>query len=99
IIAAVRKMGVRVVDTIDQLLEEVDFVLLESNDGRVHLEQAKKVIAAKKPFFIDKPMAQNLGDVEQIFSLANDAAVPVFSSSALRFDANVQKVQQGSIGK
>src|SRR5690606_21630395 len=78
IIAAVRKMGVRVVDTIDQLLEEVDFVLLESNDGRVHLEQAKKVIAAKKPFFIDKPMAQNLGDVEQIFSLANDAAVPVF---------------------
>ena len=43
--------------TIDELVENVDAVLLESVDGRPHLEQAKPVIAAGKPLFIDKPMA------------------------------------------
>ena len=36
----VQKMGVEIVPSIEALLERVDCVLLESNDGRVHLEQA-----------------------------------------------------------
>lgn len=99
IIKAMVGMGVKIVDSVDQLLEEVDYVLLESNDGRVHLEQAKKVIAAGKPCFIDKPMAQDLRDVEAIFAYAKSKQVPLFSSSSLRYDANVLKVKDGSIGR
>src|SRR5689334_12281162 len=40
--------GVEIVDSIPKLLEKVDVVLLESVDGRPHLEQARPVIAAKK---------------------------------------------------
>lgn len=98
IIKAVQNMGVEIVDSIDKLLKIVDFVLLESNDGRVHLDQAKKVIAAKKTLFIDKPLAENLKGAEEIFKLAEKHHVPVFSSSALRFDSNVRKVRGGSIG-
>ncbi|WP_286589601.1 Gfo/Idh/MocA family oxidoreductase [Sphingobacterium sp. N143] len=98
IVKAMVDMGVKIVDSIDQLLQEVDFVLLESNDGRVHLEQAKKVISAGKPCFIDKPMAQDLKDVEAIFSYAKNKQVPLFSSSSLRYDANVLKVKNGSVG-
>lgn len=99
IIDAVTKMGVTIVNSIDELLGRVDFVLLESNDGRVHLEQARQVIKAKKPLFIDKPMAENLENVKAIFQLAKDNQVPVFSSSSLRYDALVREVKAGKIGK
>lgn len=99
IIKAVEKMGVKIVDSIDKLLQEVDFVLLESNDGRVHLEQATKVIKAQKPLFIDKPMAENLENVKAIFNLASQHNVPLFSSSSLRYDKLVREVNDGKIGK
>src|SRR5205085_232995 len=53
-------MGVEIVDSIPALLEKVDVVLLESVDGRPHLEQVKPVFAAGKPVFIDKPLAGSL---------------------------------------
>src|SRR5690606_24734738 len=40
------KYSVEIVPDIPTLLSKVDAVLLESVDGRVHLEQAKPVIAA-----------------------------------------------------
>jgi hypothetical protein len=69
------------------LLSKVDVVLLESLDGRVHLEQARPVIAAHKPLFIDKPLAATLEDAREIARLASAAGVPWFSSSSLRFGA------------
>lgn len=99
IIDAVKKMGVEIVDSIDSLLKQVDFILLESNDGRVHYEQAEKVIKAKKPMFIDKPMAENLEKVQAIFQLAAKNNVPIFSSSSLRYDKLVREVNAGKIGK
>jgi predicted dehydrogenase len=77
--------GVEIVDSIPALCEKVDAVLLESVDGRPHLEQARPVIAAKKPFFIDKPMAGSLADAIAIAELAKRNNVPWFSSSSLRF--------------
>src|SRR5262249_11023102 len=57
---------VKIVDSIEALLKEVDVVLLESVDGRPHLEQAIPVIKAGKPLFIDKPLAGSLADAIQI---------------------------------
>jgi len=64
-------------------------VMLESVDGRPHLAQARPVIAAKRPLFIDKPMAGNLSDVLEIFRLAKENNVPCWSSSSLRFSPGV----------
>lgn len=99
VIDAVQKMGVEIVDSIEALLKKVDYVLLETNDGRPHLEQALPVLKAQKPVFIDKPIAASLADAQAIFKAARQYQTPVFSSSALRYDANVQKVVDGSIGK
>lgn len=79
------EMGVEIVDSIDELLEKVDVVLLLSIDGRTHLKQAKPVFAAGKPIFIDKPIAGSLADAIAIFRLAKEHNVPCFSSSSLRF--------------
>jgi predicted dehydrogenase len=79
------KFGVEIVDTIEELCTKVDGILLESVDGRPHLEQVRPVFAAGKPVFIDKPMAGNLSDVIEIFHLAKESGVPCWSSSSLRF--------------
>jgi predicted dehydrogenase len=81
------KYGVEIVPDIATLLSKVDVVLLTSLDGRVHLEQARPVIAAHKPLFIDKPLAATLEDAREIARLAKAAGVPWFSSSSLRFGA------------
>jgi hypothetical protein len=79
------KWGVRIVPTIEELARDVDAVLLTSVDGRVHLAQARAVIAARKPLFIDKPLAATLEDAREIARLADQAGVPWFSASSLRF--------------
>ena len=89
-----RGMGVEIVGSIDELLKRVDVVLLESVDGRPHLAQARPVIAAGKPLFIDKPMAASLADAMRIFRLAKEKNVPCFSASSLRFSAGFQAVRQ-----
>jgi len=83
------QFDVEIVDTIEELCEKVDGVLLESVDGRPHLKQARPVIKAKKPLFIDKPVAANLADVIEIFQLAEQNNVPCWSSSAFRYDEGI----------
>jgi predicted dehydrogenase len=93
------KYQVTFYESIEELCREVDVVLLESVDGRPHLEQARPVLRAHKRLFIDKPVAGSLRDAVEIFKLAKEQGTPVFSSSALRFAANTQAVRHGSLGK
>jgi hypothetical protein len=93
------KYGVTFYDSIEALCQHVDVVLLESVDGRPHLEQARPVLLAHKRLFIDKPMAGSLRDATEIFKFARQQGTPVFSSSALRFATNTQAVHHGSLGK
>ena len=88
------KYGVEIVDSIEELCRKVDGVLLESVDGRPHLKQAKPVIAAKKPLFIDKPMAGSLADVLEIFRLAEENNVPCWSSSSLRYSPGIVEMKK-----
>ena len=81
----VREMGLEIVATIPELLEKVDAVLLESVDGRIHLEEARQILPSGKPVFIDKPLAGNLPESIAIFELARKHGAPVFSSSSTRF--------------
>ncbi|MEX0600719.1 MAG: Gfo/Idh/MocA family oxidoreductase, partial [Rhodothermales bacterium] len=94
----VREMGVEIVDSIPELLAMVDVVLLETNDGKPHREQAMQVIEAGKPLFIDKPVAADLADVLAIYDAAEETGVPLFSSSSLRYMEHAQDVRSGSIG-
>ncbi len=94
-----REMGVEIVDSIDALLGKVEVVMLETNDGRPHLEQALPVLRSGKRLFIDKPVAGTLVDTIAIFELARHYKVPIFSSSALRYGENVQEVRAGKQGK
>lgn len=73
------------VDKIADLCPKVDAIMLESVDGRVHLEQARQAFACGKPMFIDKPLASTLEDARKISLLAKKAGIKWFSSSSLRW--------------
>ncbi len=92
------KWGVRLHPTIPDLCRDVDAVILTSVDGRTHLAQAIPVLLARKPLYIDKPLAASLRDAAAIFELAAAQGVPVGSASSLRHGRATQAVRGGSIG-
>lgn len=95
----VKKSGVEITGSINELLSKCDFILLETNDGRLHLEQALEVMKAGKLMFIDKPIAASLADAIAIFNAAAHYKLPLFSSSSLRYGTGTDEIRKGSIGK
>ncbi len=95
----VKSLGVEMVDSIEELLKKVDVVLLESVDGRRHLEEALPVLKAGKRMFIDKPIAASLADAMAIFDAAKKYNVPIFTASSLRYITGAKEIAEGKIGK
>ncbi len=91
--------GVRIYDSIPNLVKDVDAILLESVDGRQHLEQFEQLVtqlpSGPKPVFIDKPFTTSTGDARQIIHLAEQTQTPILSSSSLRYSAGIV----GLVGK
>lgn len=89
-----REMGVEIVASVDELVGKVDAVLLESVDGRKHLQQVAPVFRAGLPVFIDKPLAGDLTDALAIYQLAKQHDARWFSSSSLRFSPSIIKFRE-----
>lgn len=98
-IEEVKKHGVEITSSIADLLDKVDCVMLETNDGRIHLEQAMEVFKSGKICYIDKPIGATLGQAIAIYEMAEKYNVPIFSSSALRYSPQNQKLRNGEFGK
>src|SRR5690606_31491517 len=81
----VREMKVEMVASMEELLDRAEVIMLETNDGRPHLEQVLPAFKAGKPVFIDKPIAADLKGVVEILDRAKGYGVPVYSSSSLRY--------------
>ncbi|MFD2200383.1 Gfo/Idh/MocA family oxidoreductase [Shivajiella indica] len=93
----IKSMGVEIVDFIAALLEKVDVVLLETNDGKLHLEQAMEVFKAGKRMFIDKPITASLKDAHKIFAASEQFGIPVFSSSSLRYVKGIDEIDKSTV--
>ncbi len=81
----IEEMGIEIVPSIEALLKKVDAVIMNSVDGRVHLSQAKPVLEAGIPLFVDKPMTASLKDAKELVALSKKTGTPFFSSSTLRY--------------
>ena len=99
-IEEMKQYDVKIVDSIAELLKMTDVIMLETNDGRLHLEQAIQVFKSSKRLFIDKPVTASLSDAFSIYQAAKDFKIPVFSSSSVRFIPNLDDYRNNqSIGK
>ncbi len=94
----VEKYGVKIYDSIEELARNVDVIMIESVDGRPHLDQFRRTLAAKKPVFIDKPLAGSLPDAVEIVRLARENQIPIFSSSSLRYPPESFAAKLAKIG-
>ncbi|MBI2928445.1 MAG: Gfo/Idh/MocA family oxidoreductase [Verrucomicrobia bacterium] len=94
-----KNYGVQIVEGIEELCRQVDVVMVESVDGRPHLEQARPVIKAGKRLFIDKPVAGSLRDAIEIFRLAKQHNVPVFTSSSYRYYDSMTELKKTDVGQ
>jgi predicted dehydrogenase len=99
ITAEVKSYGVEIVNSIEELLEKVDTVLLTCVDGNKHLEQAIPVFKAGKPVYINKPIAASLEDAYAIAREAKRYNAKMFSSSALRFLGGIKEIAGGELGR
>ena len=81
----------KIVDDPAAMIGEIDAVLVVDDTGRgaTHARLARPFLEAGLPTFVDKPMALEIGDAIALFDLAERKGVPLMSSSALRFAAEV----------
>jgi len=77
--------GVSIVDSPEAVAEACDAVLLTSVDARVHPDQFRRLVPAKKPVFIDKPFALEEEKAREMFRLAEENGIPLMSCSSLRY--------------
>jgi hypothetical protein len=77
--------GVQMLASPEEVAERSDAILLTSVDGRVHLEQFRKIAPYGKPVFIDKPFTLSSTDASLMVKIAAEHNVPFMSSSSSRF--------------
>lgn len=80
-----KKYSVRRMETPEEVADSCDVILLESADGRVHLEQFQRIVSYGKPVFIDKPLALTSKDALEIMNIAEKSRIPIMSCSSLRY--------------
>lgn len=89
------RFKIKIVDTLEAVAEDVDGILLESVDGRQHLEQFEKIARFGKPVFIDKPFTTSLDEARQILRLSERFNAPVYSCSAIRYAQGIDNLAAG----
>lgn len=91
------EMGVEILPSMEDLIREVDVVMIETNDGRPHMEEVLPALEAGKPVFVDKPVAASLKGVVELYQTAQEYQVPIFSSSALRYLDTAQQLDKKEV--
>jgi virulence factor len=93
-VAELGDCGVTMLGTIDELVEQVDAVMVETQDGPDHLAQALPFVEAGLPTFVDKPLATSTADAERLVRAATTKGVAFGSASSLRYALEVQDVRR-----
>lgn len=87
------RMGVTKCETIDELCEKSDVILvLAPSDPDKHLGYAKEVLKHKKLTYIDKTFAPDYATAKEIFDIAEKYGTRFFSTSALRYATELDEL-------
>ncbi len=95
----VQALGVEIVSSIDEVLSKADCIMLNTNDGRMHVEQALPVMKSGRRMFIDKPLSASLAGVLALFNAAEKYKAPFYTSSSMRYMENAAELRPDKIGK
>lgn len=85
-----------VCQSVDELIEKSDAVLITTRLAKMHFTPAMKCIGQSKPVFIDKPFALYPEEALQITTASLEKQVPVLGGSTLCFDPLVKQFGQST---
>ncbi|MCH2182120.1 MAG: Gfo/Idh/MocA family oxidoreductase [Mariniblastus sp.] len=77
----------RVCDSIEEVVQDNDAILLARDDSENHLKHAFHAFRQSRPVYIDKPLACSVSRANELFELAGPTLL--FSCSALRYDRDL----------
>jgi len=82
--------AVEAVSSIEELVQKSDYLIILSPDHPEHHERlAQLPLQSGKPIYMDKTFSPDLASGIRIFDLAQEHRTPLFSSSALRYAAEL----------
>ena len=73
-----------VVDNPEDVIGKVDAVIIPTDKGHEHLDRARPFVEADLPVFIDKPLTDNEGHLQQFVRWQHDGK-PIMSTSCMRY--------------
>lgn len=92
------KFGVARLNDLAELVEKSDCIVVLSPDHpELHPELADLALKSGKPVYIDKTFAPDRSTAESLFRLAEQYRTPLYSSSSLRFAAELAPYRQGNV--
>lgn len=95
-----REQGVELLDSIEEVIEKSDYLVVLSPDNpEMHEELCKLPLQSGKPTYVDKTFAPDKDMAIRIFENAEAHNTPCWSSSALRFSEELEEIDTTKIYK
>lgn len=92
--------GVELIDTIEELVEKSDRIIVLSPDNpEMHEELCKIPLKSQKLVYVDKTFAPDRATAERIFAYTDENNTKCYSSSALRFSSELKNIDKKEIYK
>ncbi len=93
------KYGVQRMDSIEELVDASDLIVVLSPDNpELHEELSDYALRSGKPVYIDKTFATSAAAAARMFALAEKHNTPMYSSSALRFSDELKEFRTAAVG-
>lgn len=94
------KMGVELLESIGEVIEKSDYLVVLSPDNpEMHEELCELPLKSGKRTYVDKTFAPDKETAIRIFANAEKHGTPCYSSSALRFSAELEDIDLSKIDK
>lgn len=94
------KFGVELCETQEEVIEKSDvLIVLSPNNPEMHEILCEKPLASGKRTYVDKTFAPDKETAERIFQNAEAHGTPCFSTSALRYSAELSEIDLASIDR
>lgn len=92
------KEGAKQVNSIDELLSQVDGVMVLNINGHRHLELAVPSLAKGMPTYIDKPLTCSIDQAKALLAMSRQYKARAYSASSLRFITEIPKIDKEKVG-